>query len=383
MASRTPPIDPRIAAASAPPEEGAEAGVRPVVALPRSGPSSLLIAIGIVGAAIILFVILDSRRRAQLEPTTRVARSDTAGLAAAPPPPLYIPPAPAPTPVLVAPVETPAKPQPQPRTLAPAPMPQPVIQYIPQPQPTPAVTLPPQPPRQSNGPTLVFDNTAASPPSGGPASGAPAGSGDSGGLSAAFGGNQAVSRVRSSLFANRGTTVAQGTLIPAVLETAFDSRRPGFARAVVSRDVRGFDGTKVLIPRGSRLMGEYRSDIQPGQRRALINWTRLIRPDGVTIAIGSPAADTLGRGGVKGHYDSHFFERFAGAILMSALQVGVNLAAQDSGGTNIVVGSPVTSSLAPLLESSRIVPTLTVPAGTSISVFVARDLDFTASEKEK
>jgi type IV secretion system protein VirB10 len=118
MASRTPPIDPRIAAASAPPEDSAEAGVRPVVALPRSGPSRLLIAIGIVGAAIILFVILDSRRRAQLEPTAKVTRSDAAGLAAAPPPPLYIPPVAAPAPVVAVPVQ-PAPAEPQPRNAAP------------------------------------------------------------------------------------------------------------------------------------------------------------------------------------------------------------------------------------------------------------------------
>jgi len=63
-----------------------------------------------------------------------------------------------------------------------------------------------------------------------------------------------------------------------VLETAFDSTRPGLARALVQSDVRGFDGSRVLIPRGSRLIGEYRSDVAPGQHRALVNWTRLIRP---------------------------------------------------------------------------------------------------------
>ena len=111
-----------------------------------------------------------------------------------------------------------------------------------------------------------------------------------------------------------------------MLETALDSTRPGFARAIVSRDVRGFDGSRVLIPRGSRLIGEYRSEVAPGQRRALVNWTRLIRPDGVTIAIGSPAGDPLGRGGIRARVNSHFFERFAGAILQSALDIGVNLA---------------------------------------------------------
>ena len=182
------------------------------------------------------------------------------------------------------------------------------------------------------------------------------------------------------MFANRGWTVAQGTLIPAVLETAFDSTRPGFARAIVSRDVRGFDGARILIPRGSRLTGEYRSDIQPGQKRALINWTRLIRPDGVTIALASPASDTLGRGGVSGHYNSHFWERFAGAILQSALDVGVNLASRAASSSVVVALPGSTQTLAPqLLQSARIVPTITVPAGTSLSVFVARDLDFSGT----
>jgi type IV secretion system protein VirB10 len=141
----------------------------------------------------------------------------------------------------------------------------------------------------------------------------------------------------------------------------------------------------VLIPRGSRLTGEYRSDIQPGQKRALINWTRLIRPDGVTIALGSPTADTLGRGGVRGKYNSHFFERFAGAILQSALEVGVNVASRQAAGGGVVVALPgSTQNLGQsLLQSSRIVPTLTVPAGTSISVFVARDLDFSSSEARR
>ena len=186
---------------------------------------------------------------------------------------------------------------------------------------------------------MVDTSTAAQPAGTGPGGAGPGGPGGQASLSDTFAGEQSVARVRSGIFANRSTTVAQSTLIPAVLETAFDSRRPGFARAIVSRDVRGFDGTKVLIPRGSRLTGEYRSDIQPGQKRALINWTRLIRPDGVTIAIGSPTADTLGRGGVRGKYNSHFFERFTGAILQSALDVGANVASRPAAG-GVVVALP-------------------------------------------
>jgi type IV secretion system protein VirB10 len=176
--------------------------------------------------------------------------------------------------------------------------------------------------------------------------------------------------------------VAQGTLIPAVLETALDSTRPGLARAIVSRDVRGFDGSRVLIPRGSRLIGEYRSEVAPGQRRALVIWTRLIRPDGVTIAIGSPAGDPLGRGGIRARVNSHFFERFAGAILQSGLDIGVNLASR-AGGSTVVVLPGGAQSLGQIVQPSQITPTLTVRQGTSISIFVARDLDFTGVENRR
>ena len=167
-----------------------------------------------------------------------------------------------------------------------------------------------------------------------------------------------------------------------MLETAFDSTRPGLARAVVSRDVRGFDGTRILIPRGSRLIGEYRSDVADGQKRALINWSRLIRPDGTTIAIGSPTADTLGRGGVRAHVDTHFMQRFGAALLQTALTIATNLAsnAVTTSTNNVVVALPgAQAGFSPLFNTSRIVPTLTVPAGTSISIFVAHDLDFSGA----
>jgi type IV secretion system protein VirB10 len=381
MASRTPPLDPRIANPPPPPEEPAEAGVRPVVALPRRGlPTAAIVAI-IVVAGIILFVILDSRRRSQAQPALEVSGP---GPVTAPPPTLFIPPAPAPvTPVLV---REPAPPAAERPSRPPAPVytpPPPEIRYIPQPLQTGYTPPPPPPPpqRTSNSPTLVID-TSVAPPAGQSSDGPGPGGGSP------FGGNasstQPVGRVRSGVFANRSTTVVQGALIPAVLETAFDSRRPGFARAIVARDVRGFDGTRVLIPRGSRLTGEYRSDIAPGQKRALINWTRLIRPDGVTIALASPAADTLGRGGVRGDYNSHFFQRFSTAILQSALDVGVNVASRAAAG-NVVVALPGSTQNVSrgLLDSARILPTLTVPAGTSISVFVARDLDFSAAERRR
>ena len=190
----------------------------------------------------------------------------------------------------------------------------------------------------------------------------------------------AGARVGATRLANPSTSVPKGVVIQAVLETALDSNRPGFARAIVSRDVRGFDGSRVLIPRGSRLVGEYKADVAQGQNRAFIQWQTLTRPDGVQIAVNSPAADPLGRAGVKGNVDSHFFERFAGAILQSALDIGVGVATRKVSDGTVIVGLPGSTQSVTTTAPESIRPTLKVPHGSSVSVFVARDLDFVAVE---
>jgi type IV secretion system protein VirB10 len=183
-------------------------------------------------------------------------------------------------------------------------------------------------------------------------------------------------RVNATRLVNPANTVPQGAVIQAVLETALDSNRPGFARAIVSRDVRSFDGSRVLIPRGSRLFGEYKADLAQGQKRAFVNWLKLTRPDGVQIAIESPAADPLGRAGLGGKVNSHFFERFSGAILQSVLDIGVAVASRKATGDTVVVGLPGSTQtlINPNIEAIK--PTLSVKHGSGVTVFVARDLDF-------
>lgn len=184
-------------------------------------------------------------------------------------------------------------------------------------------------------------------------------------------------RVEARHFKNPSTTVPQGSVIQAVMETALDSTWAGFARAIVSRDVESFDGSRVLIPKGSRLFGEYQADVSLGQKRALIQWKRLTRPDGTLIDLDSPSADPLGRAGVKGKVNTHFFQRFGGAILQSILDVGVRVASNEVAGNTVIVGLPGSTKQATTIQDpSDIKPTLKIRQGASVSVFVARDLDF-------
>lgn len=357
--------------------EGTARSILPRVAKPSAGLSTTAIAIGVALAAVVLFSVLDARRRSLAAPAVRPVRADLA-VASGAPPPLFIPSAPIPAtaiPIVSAPSSAPAirSPEPKPAPSSPSPpvpLGPPPISYAPPPPPA-------APPRTVSGAILVLDNSQASPP--GDRGAAAAGSGNA----PSPGGSDVAARSRAGSLSDRATTVPQGTLIPAVLETAFNSTGSGFARALVQRDVHGFDGTRVLIPRGSRLIGDYKSDTAQGQKRAFVTWTRLIRPDGVTIAIGSPTTDPVGVGGIRAKVDSHFFERFAGSILQTAMLIGGNLAARSVGDSVVVALPGSFPGAATTTPATQIPPTLSVRQGTSISVFVARDLDFTAVETRR
>ena len=178
---------------------------------------------------------------------------------------------------------------------------------------------------------------------------------------------------------NPGLVVPEGATIAATLETALDSDLPGYARAVVSRDVRSFDGRNVLVARGSRVIGQYKAATSLGAARVFVIWTRLIRPDGGSIQLASPAADDLGRAGLGGRVDNHFFSRFGGAILLSVLQAGTAALASSQTGAQVYIGnsSDATSAAAAAInkDGSR-PPTIRTPQGSAVNIFVARDLDF-------
>ncbi|MES2494242.1 MAG: TrbI/VirB10 family protein [Pseudomonadota bacterium] len=197
--------------------------------------------------------------------------------------------------------------------------------------------------------------------------------------------NRVSSRANESSQARRMSDldrlVPQGAIVGAVMETALNSDVPGYARAVVTKDILSFDGSAVLIPAGSRIVGEYNSGVAQGASRIFIVWSRLIRPDGVSIALGSPATDELGRGGLGGKVNRHFLQRFGSAILLSVLTGGISAAsAAVSRGSTIIVGTSneATTLATQALQGNDIPPTIKTNQGALVRVFVARDLDFSA-----
>src|SRR4029077_18659841 len=133
----------------------------------------------------------------------------------------------------------------------------------------------------------------------------------------------------ASRITDRDYLVLQGKFIDAVAETAMNSDLPGQVRALVSYDVYAESGGRVMLPRGTRLIGEYNTAIGKGQDRLFIVWTRAIRPDGIDIALLSGGTDPLGRAGLPGEVDNHFWTIFGTSALLSiigarAATAGVN-----------------------------------------------------------
>lgn len=188
--------------------------------------------------------------------------------------------------------------------------------------------------------------------------------------------------------------VPEGTLIPGILETAIVSDLPGQVRAIVSQDVHSFDGRRVLIPTGTRLIGEYQSEITRGQTRIFVVWTRMLRDDGVSVGLNSIGADSLGRAGLTGLVEKKYRERFGAAILLSV--VGAGASYLTGYGSQTATGESDNAQRAEELaretlaqtfsdmanqalgDSLRIPPTISVSQGERIFVFVRQDLDFSA-----
>ena len=170
----------------------------------------------------------------------------------------------------------------------------------------------------------------------------------------------------------------KGAFLDCTLETAIDSTLPGMVTCITATDSFGVDGTTVLIERGSKLVGETQGEVRQGAARVFVLWEEVRTPTGVVVSLASPGTDEIGRSGLPGEVNRHFFERFGAAMLISVIEGAVQAAAQPSnGGTVIYDPSASANIMTEVLRSTvNIPPTVTKHNGDRIQVLVARDLDF-------
>ena len=186
-----------------------------------------------------------------------------------------------------------------------------------------------------------------------------------------------------------GVRVEAGTVLPAALVTAVDSDVAGPLVAQVTQDVFDRDQRQVVIPRGSRLIGSYDSQVALGESRLLVAWSRVVFPDGSGLSFpGLPAATRAGEAGLPGSVDNHLARVFGSAVLLSLLGAGAQLsqpqesaafgtAASTRQVAAAAVGQELSSVAIELLRRQLSVPpTIRIAAGTRFYVFLRGDVRF-------
>jgi type IV secretion system protein VirB10 len=185
---------------------------------------------------------------------------------------------------------------------------------------------------------------------------------------------------QAGLLPSERLLLPKGAFIDCTLETAIDSTLPGMTTCITAADTFSADGKVVLLERGTKLVGETRGQVQQGQARVFVVWTQARTPAGVVVPLDSPGTDELGRSGLPGEVQRHFWERFGAALLISlvdgAVQAGVQ-SANRSGGAVIYTPSASTDVVSEVLKDTlQIPPTVVKRNGERIQVLVARDIDF-------
>jgi type IV secretion system protein VirB10 len=185
--------------------------------------------------------------------------------------------------------------------------------------------------------------------------------------------------VKAEMLPTQRLLLPKGAFLDCTLETAIDSTLPGMTTCVMATDTFGVDGQVVLLERGTKLVGETRGQVQQGSARVFVLWSEARTPTGVIVPLASPGADELGRAGLPGTVDHHFWERFGAALLVSIIDGGIQSAVQSNRGGGAVIVNPSASQdvMTEVLKGTiNIPPTVVKQQGDRIQVLVARDLDF-------
>jgi type IV secretion system protein VirB10 len=188
---------------------------------------------------------------------------------------------------------------------------------------------------------------------------------------------------------NPDTLLMRGTYIRCVLETHIITDFPGFTSCIVTEPVYSFNGRHLLLPKGSKVMGKY--EAEPLGPRVSVIWDRIVTPTGIDVNMASPGIDNLGGAGIPGYYDAHWGSRIGAALLVSMLSDAFQYEAAEHGPKTTTVSNgaitqtPFQSNTASTLQSlsgqavqraaNRPV-TVTILQGTVVSIYVAKDVDF-------
>ncbi|MGE7136130.1 TrbI/VirB10 family protein [Luteibacter sp. NPDC031894] len=308
--------------------------------------------------------------------------------------------------------DAPIAPPPSPAPLAPAPQAAEPIRLVSPPLPRDA-SRPSQEPERPRGPTLLERRIAAASQgttgvangtSGGGAGGNPMqgymlpdpnGGNPTPAPRMSSNGNLAYSAANlpdvssASPLTHPDTLMLRGTFIRCVLETRIITDIPGFTSCIVTEPVYSFTGKRLLLPKGSKVLGKY--EMEPDGPRVAVIWDRIVTPTGIDVNMASPGIDTLGGAGHPGHYNAHWGSRIGAALLISLLSDAFKYEAAEHGprqttiSNGVVTQTPFESNTAATIQqlanqavqrAANRPATVTINQGTVLAIYVAKDVDF-------
>jgi len=200
----------------------------------------------------------------------------------------------------------------------------------------------------------------------------------------------------SSLPVDRSRMITADRYIPAVLENSISTSIPtGRAISVIENHVYSSDNRFILIPAGTRVVGEYAGPSSQGEGRLQVNWTRMIRPDGSNLRIGFASADVSGQSGIPGYIDNRLWDKYGVPLLLSAINAAFVYAAAPTSTvtSSATTGTTTTQTLTPgdlafqqfssdlsslvnqiIQNNVDLRPIVTVPGGTRLLIIPTQDL---------
>jgi len=193
------------------------------------------------------------------------------------------------------------------------------------------------------------------------------------------------SAARAYMVPDPSLVMTRGQVIPCTVIPAIDTTLTGIITCITAEDATGTDNRVSLMDRGTICVGQQGGGVTHGQRLVGIIWQRCETPQHVLVPLDSGATDALGRPGIPGDVDNHFWDRFGGAIALSLVSdIGPYLAAsRQSGSSNNtaiafpnVLNGPQELMAEVLKGTMDIRPTIAAPQGARVLIYLAGDIDF-------
>jgi type IV secretion system protein VirB10 len=183
--------------------------------------------------------------------------------------------------------------------------------------------------------------------------------------------------------------VFEGTVLEAVLTNRLDGSFSGPVNALVTTNVYAADHQTLLIPQGTRVLGEVKKVESLGQQRLAVLFHRLILPDGFSVSLDQlHGLNQIGETGLTDLVNHHYLQIFGASLAIGAIaglaqantRYGVDESAADAYRQG-VAGSLSQSSMHILDRYLNVLPTFTIREGHRIKVYLAQDLKLPAYDQ--